>query len=275
MCSLHDEHIIRILSQLDMKTLAFIRQSCYILHWYGLLVLDMRYDSLLRPYVSSPGDFRRLLDKHNAFIGGSTALEFFLGGIDWKPNDLDIFVRADTVVAFFNYFRGQGYNRVAPWEDNLLSARRVPCTEASLRLVKGCRSVDIIITSLDSPLDPIMHTWATVVMNALSGSRAVCSYPHETINHEALVTRPKSVALQWTSISNEQEKYESRNFRIVDHRGHPDMPASCRHVADNRCLVVYFHGLARTTMNFWGYRQRWLRDATHHTSTIMWYEHKN
>ncbi|KAJ3484800.1 hypothetical protein NLI96_g5387 [Meripilus lineatus] len=272
---LYDEQIVTILSQLDIRSLTLVRQSCHILHWYGLFVLNMRYDAILAPYVSVPNHFRRLLDVRNAFIGGSTALHFFLVPIEWKPNGLDIFVRIDAVVSFLNFFHLEGYKRVVPWEENVLPARQLPCTEASLKLVRGPRSVNIIIATLENPLDPIMHTWSTVVMNALAGSRAICAYPLRTINNEALITRPLTIALQWPSISDERRKYESRNFQFVENRTHPHPPSTCRRVGDERCLVVNFEGFARKPFSFWRYRERWFRGATNHTVTTLWYEHYN
>lgn len=199
-----------------MKHIIIMQSTCRALEYYGRLVANNRYDDILTRYVSSPGIFRNLLDINRAVIGGSCALEFLLGNTNWKPNDLDIFVRAPYLSPFLLFLHHEGFKRVQPWEEETVPNRQIPCVEASIKFVKGKVSIDLILTTLANSFDGIIHSWSTVMMNGITGANAFCAYPQYTFHHLASISIPKTIALQHTSYGDDKQKYESRNFQFTN-----------------------------------------------------------
>ncbi|KAJ3475231.1 hypothetical protein NLI96_g11970 [Meripilus lineatus] len=270
---LRNSDLILILSFLDIKSIKLAQATCHELEFWGRHVVNERYDRILLRYISSPDAFRRLLDSKRAIIGGSSALEFFLGDVDWVSNDLDVFLRPSYLPDFLDFFHEEGYKRVFPWQEDVLPARQIPCVEASLKLRKGKRTVDLMITSFGNAFEGIVHSWSTLLVNAMSGSNAVCAYPHLTMNHTAVLSTPKTIALRHLPYAGDTSKYEARSFTfsLPPAQQSPATPLIARYIPDKHCLFLRFYPRQRREDNR-PFTARWLSDHEHVAMSAVWYD---
>lgn len=223
--------------------------------------------------MSSPDAFRKLLDSKRAIVGGSSALEFFLGKVTWNSKDLDVFLRPAYLTDFLDFFHEEGYKRVFPWQEDVSPARQIPCVEASVKLRKGERTVDLLVTSFANAFEGVVQSWSTVVMNALSGSNAVCTYPLLTMNYSAVLSTPKTIALHHSSNAENIIKYEARNFTfsLPPSRRSPTTPRIAQYIPDKYCLFIRLCPDKRPQDNR-PFRTRWLGDHDHVDMSAVWYD---
>lgn len=271
--SLRESDILHILSFLDIESIKLLQATCHALEVYGRLVANNRYDAILLRYVSSPEFFRMLLDAKRAAIGGSCAVEFLLGEVDWYPSDLDVFIRPAYLDFFLRLFHDEGYKRVSPWEEDVLPARQIPCVEASVKLVKRNRTVDLIVTSLGNAFEGIVHSWTTILMNALSGSNVISAYPLWTMNLKGVVSSTKTIALRHLPCADDQRKYEDRHFTFIlpETQRSSIKPPIPRYIPDKYCLFLPLRPPHRRHDNR-PFNLRYHTDPDHVAMSVIWYD---
>ncbi|KAI0684412.1 hypothetical protein C8Q76DRAFT_585544, partial [Earliella scabrosa] len=125
-----------------------------------------------------------------AVISGSAALKFFLPDEKWAASDLDIYVGDHTYEDFVALVTTDvriNFKPYVPAEDeNGLHTKSVISYGSGMLAVRRFvtptgRYVDIVRSSLETPLIPLYYFLSTLLVNYISPTHCGCGYPGLTL----------------------------------------------------------------------------------------------
>lgn len=206
----------------------------------------------------------QLLRESHSVISGSTSLHFMLPHDDrvWTPKDLDLYTNKSgyalvlSTLAQYGYTIHKvytGYTSRHGQEDAAAEAFGFG-VDRVINLQNECNgSIDVIVSTEDSPYIPIFNFHSTALMNFISGDGFFCAYPRLTSKGISVVN-PLGFPGRDTPTARIQsciQKYENRGFTYVYHSTSRRLCTfiGCfsnrciepiRHTQDKQCLYVQF-----------------------------------
>ena len=191
--SLNEDILVVIIKNSDVLTLGTWRYTCRGFYTVVGTVLRKRYESCIQPFVLDVNHFDNIVRACGAVISGSVALQFFLHDDPWHPSDLDIYLPDRTFDSFVNMVD----------KDPKVGFQILPNSEQPQRgsaalgyqgirnvyrfRTKTDRFVDVIRSSMNSPVTPLHAFWSTLVMNFVTPDGCVCGFPEGTLNRQGIV----------------------------------------------------------------------------------------
>ena len=160
--------------------------------------------------------FSDVLRACGGVISGSVALHYFLYDDTWSAGDLDIYLpdrMFDTFVAVVDNDPKIGFQ--------LLPNSDQPQRRSSTPGFRGIRDiyrfrtktnlhVDVIRSSMNSPITPIHAFWSTLVMNFLTPDGCACGFPRGTLQRQGIIRGILRTDNDHAAVA----KYEGRGFHL-------------------------------------------------------------
>ncbi|KAJ7715120.1 hypothetical protein B0H16DRAFT_1340234 [Mycena metata] len=157
-----------------------------------------------------------LLRQTRSIVSGSAAL-IMVSDLEFVPGDLDIYTplsQEEPALAIVQ--RNMGFETVSSWMPRGYSNNAAICKVH--RLVKGRKSVNVIIVQGEDPTAAVFHFHSTVVMNYLSAFGLYCAYPSLTLSDTGVMNLPvvlRDVRAR-TNAEDCYEKYRTRGVTMVN-----------------------------------------------------------
>ncbi|VDB88552.1 unnamed protein product [Peniophora sp. CBMAI 1063] len=223
------ELLEQIFRHFDARTLLAVGRVSTLFNTMAQEEWRYRVHKYTGPFVTDVNHFYFILGGVEGVVSGSTALAVILRGSPFgdflsPTSDLDIYVpsqaASDEMVRYFAEFEGYQVDSTTVASGDHVMKRKPESIVSLTRLrrVKDdlVRSVDIIVGAKDAATTPLFSFWGSLVMNYISATSVVCSYPRLTLDGRFFV-RP---GVARSSIAEPLDKYRSRGFISALHRGH-------------------------------------------------------
>jgi hypothetical protein len=220
-----------ILSALDAASLVKLGATCRVLRERVRQLWNI--DAVLGRFVADPIGFRRLMQRTDAVIGGSVALQFFLRE-RFRDSDLDVYVpngvlHLDMVQSYlvdFERYKLEECESPEEMEDefdySIVDLRKKVCGQwLKIQLI---RTRDI---RYGSPIQRILEYYGSHVMNFLTWHTAYCLFPRSTLLERSICLMRRSNFSEICSL----QKYAGRGFRLLEKYGSSEL-VECRRVGD-------------------------------------------
>ncbi|KAH7918547.1 hypothetical protein BV22DRAFT_982838, partial [Leucogyrophana mollusca] len=166
-------------------------------------------------FVSNTRVFNDILSATHSVVSGSIALRLLFPPttIDWPTTDMDIYVPKHTSHIVIDYFHKEGYTSVSHGCTTSTYARTSILKVYTL--LKGYRTIDIVVSKTGCALKPIFQFHTTGVMNFVTADTILCAYPTLTTKFRSLIN-PIALRDARLSIPMLQAivKYSDRGFSI-------------------------------------------------------------
>ncbi|KAI0745891.1 hypothetical protein C8Q76DRAFT_790209 [Earliella scabrosa] len=213
----HEDIHVLIMQRSSVSALCSWRRTCRAYYTVVATVLRDRYAMCVSPFVSNLESFNHVLRACGGVISGSVALRFFLPDESWVPGDLDIYLSDrmfETFVAVVCKDPKIAFEFL-PNEDQPVR-RSGPVGIAGIREVHRFRTptgryVDVIRSSMSSPVTPIRAFWSTLVMNFITPDGCACGFPRGTLDRRGAVRGELNVEKDRVAA----DKYAERGFHFT------------------------------------------------------------
>jgi hypothetical protein len=275
--SLSPEITLLILDNAGLQDIVIWGSLNTIFRHESKTLIRRHFAKLLRPFFGDTlTPFFRMLRLSNSVISGSLALSMMLMGGErpnWTPRDMDICVpkfqakwvsrTLGTAYGFVEHIKADNANIVTE-EDAAMDERSDSDNDSDLeyerydnkhidriiRLRNGNKSIDLIISTSQYALLPILQFHSTEVMNFISVSGFASMYPRLTLCNRGLIN-PMVLENGKPSIRTDHAitKYENRGFIVqrgpYTHRHHlctrdPICCLTSRYSMDTFTLAITF-----------------------------------
>ncbi|TFK61793.1 hypothetical protein BDN72DRAFT_903786 [Pluteus cervinus] len=186
-------------------------------------------------------DFREMQKSTNAFISGSTALQFFSREV-FEGCDLDLYVEKGQETALVDWLQSIHYKLVqliGLTEEEMEQVEEPPSLFYSpyviqfLKLIRGEKRIEVMVIDR-SPLFAIFHFALTCVHNFITYEGAMSLYPYSTFHDRQALFLPHVLGERDGVFC---QKYERRGWEICDAPGmvHHMSSSVDRQVGDSYC----------------------------------------
>ena len=213
----NDDIIVAIIQNSDALALFNWRRTSKAYYTVVATVLRARYEACVQPFVINLDRFDRVLRTCGAVVSGSAALRFFLPDEPWLPHDLDVYVPDrlfDTFVTVVANDPAIGLTPVpAPPQPERVSGTpgiRGIRTICRFR-TRSNQNVDVIRSSMNSPITPINAFWSTLVMNFIAPDGCACGFPPGTLHRQGIIRGALNTVNDYAAV----DKYEARGFDLT------------------------------------------------------------
>ncbi|KAH7904554.1 hypothetical protein BJ138DRAFT_1236942 [Hygrophoropsis aurantiaca] len=214
------EIITHMFSLMYLDELMAFASPCRTHRVWVMQYLNRRKDNYLIQFVSNPSTLLDALRITSSVISGSLALQFLLPAVNcsWGAIDMDIYSTQSGYETILINLLLDGYTMVCNRYSNYYTSFAI---NRVIKLVKGNRSIDIIVSQTNNVLLPILHFHSTVVMNYLSADSFFSAYPMLTIEYRGLINRsPYNTNVR--STARALAKYQYRGFSVQSRATHWD-----------------------------------------------------
>lgn len=222
------------------------RRTCRAFFRAAAATLRLRYEKVVRPFVTSIPALDELLRRHGAIISGSVALQFFLYHETWEPADMDIYVSTHKFKDFIDdaiSTDGLNFKPDGSLIPSGVSAqpRRWPIREIRRFVTQTNRRVDVVRSTTGTAVTPLNGFWSTLMQNFITPDGAACGYPDATLERRGVISQDH---YQTDSIRSAIIKYEARGYTLVQDEWRVEFqPSYIRHqhyFGDRNAVVVDF-----------------------------------
>ncbi|KDR81282.1 hypothetical protein GALMADRAFT_208065 [Galerina marginata CBS 339.88] len=259
--------IIRIFSFLTIQQLLFLSEVSWetraLVHIYVARAWSFQLN--FRPWFRNTSAFQELLNRCEALVSGSHALQFFDRSY-YPGSDMDIYVLHAQVKSVASWVYRQGYRVIPNAQVRLADPNKFayPVTTISPKSRKGSSITTVVnfirreiywdgavnekhVQVIGLRVDPILHILyefhSTAVMNFISSTVAVSLFPKSTlIDRKTYVVRDDYEKSKKNVLW--RRKYCDRGFKIIGDnlgvRNNKEVERLCGHrfVTDRRSLVI-------------------------------------
>lgn len=212
--------------------------------------IQRRLRAALRPWFDEPRDLLDAMESTKAVISGSFVLRFVLGTAEWRPRNLDLYVRTGTLSSRLKNAiatRGFTLTRVIEnprFDPQLSDVRRISLYKKE-HPEKSTVYVDVIETPGRHAFAPVFRFHLTCLMNFMTHQGIYILYPALTLSLRAIV-HPRENRSDEVLEQPQFTKWSERGFKIL--RSVEELRSDCgnacqglwRSVADIGCLVCLF-----------------------------------
>ena len=150
--------------------------------------LSRRLKTTLALFVPDPEDFRNMMRREGAIIGGAVPLWFAMSQpVSWRPDHLDLLVSPGSLDAIREYLMaipGSSIVDAKPYLWELKSQWRFRRFNFCVRTSRGV--VRVVGADQSEPLSAVRFYWATHLMNVLTADAFVSPYFRMTMAGNAL-----------------------------------------------------------------------------------------
>jgi hypothetical protein len=201
----------RFVDYLSIWDLVSLSQVCRSLRYKREELLGGLVTRLLKPYVSEPLEFRKVMRTQGAVLSGSSVLWLIEGMPEtWTPGDLDIYAPRWKSGGIVNFLVNEGYTIISSDKPFPEEYMKLGFLESVTKLRKGGRSIDVMESLSPNALQPITFFYTTLVMNYITSDSIKILYPLLTssrfgVPHHATAHRRE---VDWKA------KYSSRSFTV-------------------------------------------------------------
>ncbi|KAG0691708.1 hypothetical protein DFH29DRAFT_819127 [Suillus ampliporus] len=207
------ENVLKFLDLLDLESFA---QTSVLHESWVVKYVHHRRSVLFALFLIHIPEFIALLDRTQSVVSGLAALSLIQSEEEATAiQDIDVYTTEPYQSETLQFLKEvEGYETISNfcwlpiyWDSAVVNL---------VRLCKGDRRMDVIITNYDSSITPLFQFHSTPVMNFISAHTICCAYPAWTLSHKGLI-HPRIYTENATNLSSVAalNKYSSRGFNLL------------------------------------------------------------
>lgn len=181
---------VDIITHMDLATLLTYRQTSRTSFELVSKQLMKTMLLLVGRFVPNPVLLLNKLERHGAFVAGSTALQFFLRHVDIDPQDLDIFLPYDSMSRMLNHFLVEQGGVVIPPQSPYRPFLSHILVEQSVSLSTPYGRVTLWQSETHTPFLPITCAPTSVHFVYMNPRYFGCAYPTLLFKYRGIFGRP-------------------------------------------------------------------------------------